>query len=279
MVNAVFFRSALSAKVRNALMLLFFCAVFPANAAGPRLSAAGAPFTVTTDSAGGTVRMKALPQKALDVKAEFPGGMKKMRKFIHNWIKSYGFGNYTGEMDTVRVGFIIEANGTITGARILRHGTYAQDCAVLEAVSEMPDWQPGMKEGKPVRSRYVMRLQVPSLTKRGLQVQPSFPGGAEAYADYMVDALRSSPAGGYTGLPIKVWAEFIVEADGSITGVRIVKHGTAKMDEAVIRVLSDMPKWTPGTLDGKPVRMKQHQAVTFGSRATDHGRYTKLTPF
>lgn len=267
------------AKACSVLMLLLCFAALTASAAQPRLSTACATFAVAADSAAAPVRMKALPQKALDVKAEFPGGRKKMHKFIHQWLKSYGFGNYTGEMDTVRVGFIVEADGTITGARILRHGTYEQDCAVLEAVSDMPDWRPGRKDGRAVRSRYVMRLQVPSLTTRGKQTPPTFPGGAEAYADYLIDALKSSPAGGYTGLPIKVRAEFVVENDGRITDVRIVKHGTAKMDEAVVRALSDMPRWTPGTLDGKPVRMKQHQAVTFGSTATDHGRYTKLTPF
>lgn len=269
----------MSAKARCVLMLLFSFAALTAGAAQPRLSAADTTFSAAIDSTDVPVRIKALPQKALDVKAEFPGGTEKMHKFIRQWLKSYGFGNYTGEMDTVRVGFIVEADGTITGARILRHGTYEQDCALLEAVSDMPDWRPGRKDGRAVRSRYVMRLQVPSSTKRGKQTPPTFPGGAEAYADYLIGGLKSSPAGGYTGLPIKVRAEFIVEKDGSITHVRIVKHGTAKMDEAVVRILGDMPRWTPGTLDGKPVRVKQHQAVTFGSTATDHGRYTKLAPF
>ena len=273
------FRRALINGARALCLLLLCAACAQAGAARLNVCDADSAQAAEPDTVDKVMRMKPLPQKALDVKAGFPGGREKMHKFIHQWLKSYGFGDFTGEMDTVRVGFIIEANGVITGARILRHGSYEQDRAVLEAVSDMPDWQPGRKGGRAVRSRYVMRLQVPSHTLRGKKVQPSFPGGAEAYADYLIEELQASPAGSYSGLPIKVRAEFIVEADGSISDVRIVKHGTAKMDEAVVRILSDMPRWTPGTLDGKPVRVKQHQAVTFGSTAVNHGRYTELLPF
>lgn len=126
MSNIVLSCSVMSAKARCVLMLLFSFAALTAGAAQPRLSAADTTFSAAIDSTDVPVRIKALPQKALDVKAEFPGGTEKMHKFIRQWLKSYGFGNYTGEMDTVRVGFIVEADGTITGARILRHGTYVR---------------------------------------------------------------------------------------------------------------------------------------------------------
>ena len=80
-----------------------------------------------------------------------------MIKYVFKSLKRLGFGNYTGDLTEMRVGFFIERDGSVTGARILKHGTEEQDLAVLEVLEEMPKWKPGEKDGKAVVTRYTAR--------------------------------------------------------------------------------------------------------------------------
>ena len=67
------------------------------------------------------------------------------------------------------------------------------------------------------------------------------------------------------GIEGTVYVNFIVELDGSVSGVRIkqgVKDGPG-LEEEAMRVINEMPAWKPGTLNGKPVRIEMTQAITF----------------
>ena len=59
--------------------------------------------------------------------------------------------------------------------------------------------------------------------------------------------------------------KFVVEADGSVTEVETVKPEPAKKDlnDEAVRVVKGMPKWKPGTMDGKPVRVRYILPVTY----------------
>ncbi|HTL80204.1 MAG TPA: energy transducer TonB [Bacteroidia bacterium] len=60
------------------------------------------------------------------------------------------------------------------------------------------------------------------------------------------------------------YISFVVEADGSISNVTLVKSaGTASMDREAMRVITAMPKWNPGMQSGKAVRVKMMQGVKF----------------
>ena len=56
---------------------------------------------------------------------------------------------------------------------------------------------------------------------------------------------------------------FIVEPDGSITNVKVVKSVSEAIDAEAIRVVESMPKWIPGKQSGKAVRVKYTIPVTF----------------
>ena len=65
------------------------------------------------------------------------------------------------------------------------------------------------------------------------------------------------------GIQGRVICTFVVERDGSITGVRIVKSAQFLLDREAVRVLKNMPVWIPGTYKGMPVRVKYTVPVTF----------------
>jgi protein TonB len=56
---------------------------------------------------------------------------------------------------------------------------------------------------------------------------------------------------------------FVVERDGSITDVKVVKSVDPSLDREAVRVVRSMPKWTPGKQKGDAVRVKYTMPVTF----------------
>ena len=88
---------------------------------------------------------------------------------------------------------------------------------------------------------------------------PSFPGGGNALFSWLSKNVRypNTPASG------RVVVQFVVERDGSISNVKVVRSIDPALDEEAVRVVSSMPNWNPGMKDGKPVRVKYTIPVTF----------------
>jgi protein TonB len=65
------------------------------------------------------------------------------------------------------------------------------------------------------------------------------------------------------GIEGKVFVEFVINRDGSVTEVRAIKGIGAGCDEEAVRVIQNSPKWNPGKQRGKPVRQRMVLPVTF----------------
>lgn len=86
----------------------------------------------------------------------------------------------------------------------------------------------------------------------GIEVKPDFPGGIEKFYKFVAKNYQTPEEEGLKG---KVFVSFVVEKDGSLTDIKVIRdigYGTGK--EAV-RVLKSCPKWTPGEQNGKKVRV------------------------
>lgn len=81
---------------------------------------------------------------------------------------------------------------------------------------------------------------------------PTFPGGMEAMYAFINKHMQYPQADKQKGISAVVVARFNVKTDGSLDDIEIVRHGTTAMDKEVVRVIKLMPKWKPGTKDGKP---------------------------
>ena len=57
--------------------------------------------------------------------------------------------------------------------------------------------------------------------------------------------------------------QFVVEKDGSVTQIKAVRSPDPSLEKEAIRVVSMMPKWTPGINNGQPVRVKYTLPVSF----------------
>lgn len=96
-----------------------------------------------------------------------------------------------------------------------------------------------------------------------VEQMPSFPGGSEALMRFLNENVRYPAVAEDNGIQGRVIVEFVVERDGSITDVRVAKSVDPLLDKEAVRVLRSMPKWKPGTQNGKPVRVKYTTPVTF----------------
>jgi TonB family protein len=96
-----------------------------------------------------------------------------------------------------------------------------------------------------------------------VEEQPRFPGGEEARLQYMMQNLRYPAEARKEGIQGTVFVTFLVEADGSITNVRVLRGIGGGCDEEAVRVIKEMPNWTPGRQRGQNVRVQFNMPVRF----------------
>jgi len=93
--------------------------------------------------------------------------------------------------------------------------------------------------------------------------QPSYPGGEEARIRYLQENLRYPQMAREAGIQGTVFVTFVVERDGSVTDVRILRGIGGGCDEEAVRVVQNMPRWNPGRQRGQPVRVQFNMPIRF----------------
>lgn len=88
-------------------------------------------------------------------------------------------------------------------------------------------------------------------------------GGMAAFYKYVGDKMKYPPQARRMGIDGKVFVEFVINKDGSITDVKAVKGIGAGCDEEAVRVVQSAPSWTPGKQRGKPVKQRMVLPITF----------------
>jgi protein TonB len=96
-----------------------------------------------------------------------------------------------------------------------------------------------------------------------VEQMPSFPGGPSALMQYLNSNIKYPVVAEENGVQGRVVCTFVVEKDGSITDVRVVKSVDPSLDKEAVRVVKSMPKWIPGKQNGSAVRVKYTVPVTF----------------
>lgn len=96
-----------------------------------------------------------------------------------------------------------------------------------------------------------------------VEVMPQYPGGMPELMEYLAKNIKYPVQAQKKGIEGRVTVRFIVEKDGSISNVTVVRHIHPLLDKEAVRVIKAMPKWSPGMLNGKPVRVKFNIPVAF----------------
>ena len=96
-----------------------------------------------------------------------------------------------------------------------------------------------------------------------VEVMPQYPGGQIAMLKYIMENIKYPKQIMEEGIQGRVTVSFIVEKDGRVSNVRLLRSVQPALDKEAIRVVKSMPKWTPGKQNGKPVRVRFNLPVMF----------------
>ncbi|MEM6831156.1 MAG: energy transducer TonB [Bacteroidota bacterium] len=91
----------------------------------------------------------------------------------------------------------------------------------------------------------------------------AYPGGVAGFYDYLGKNVKYPRLAARSGTEGRVFVQFIVEKDGTISNVDVVKGIGSGCDEEALRVMKMMPKWKPGKTNGEPARQKLVQVIEF----------------
>ncbi len=93
--------------------------------------------------------------------------------------------------------------------------------------------------------------------------KPTFPGGDRNLMTF-INATRNYPIDAYRkGIQGRVTCAFIVNTDGSVSHISVLRGVNPSLNKEAIRVLGEMPEWNPGKLNGKPVPVRVIWSVPF----------------
>jgi TonB family protein len=92
---------------------------------------------------------------------------------------------------------------------------------------------------------------------------PEFPGGEKGLMEYVSNNVKYPEEAKNKNIAGRVFVSFVVEKDGSINEVKVLRGIGGGCDEEAVRVIKSMPKWKPGKQNGKPVRVNFQMPFVF----------------
>ncbi|MCQ6961260.1 energy transducer TonB [Mucilaginibacter aquariorum] len=143
-------------------------------------------------------------------------------------------------------------------------------------VKELEVADPGQKDQKgdpnadiridePVGNSDVKQVveENPNQIFTAVEQSPTFPGGEGAFGKYLQKNMRYPAIARENNVQGRVVLTFVVERDGSLTDIKVLRSLGSGTDEEAVRVLKASPKWKPGIQNGRPVRVQYSIPVNF----------------
>ncbi|MBR5377736.1 MAG: TonB family protein [Bacteroidales bacterium] len=96
-----------------------------------------------------------------------------------------------------------------------------------------------------------------------VEEMPAFPGGEQKLMEYVGKNIKYPQIARESGIQGRVFVGFVVEPDGSVSNVKLLRGIGGGCDEEAMRVIKNMPKWKPGKQRGKAVRVSYQIPVMF----------------
>lgn len=201
---------------------------------------------------------------------EFPGGITELKKFICN--------NFTYPKEAIEhkveggmeITFSVSTKGIVTNFQIYKAIGLGCDEELIRIMKIAPLWKPRIKNYKAISSDYfIIRVnftaQNTKLEEKDLDIEEEFPlvegseqnpefqGGLDYLMNYLKSNTRYNIEAQKLGLHGTVFVQFVVSKTGKITKTRILRGIGNPCDNEALRVVSLMPDWIPGRVNGQPV--------------------------
>lgn len=227
------------------------------------------------------------------VSADFPGGYTAFMQFLAQNIK-YPTGAKSKKIQGRSViTFMVNADGTLSDFKVAKAVGYGIDEEAIRVLKTSPKWQPATRNGKAIRSQYSVPVNfaldansIGSVKPQGLinndavftavEQSPSFPGGDEAFGSFLAKNIKYPKEAKENNIQGRVIATFIVEQDGSLSNIRIVRGIGGGADEEAVRVLAISPKWIAGVQNGYKVRVQYTVPINFALADEKNGKENRM---
>jgi TonB family protein len=229
-------------------------------------------------------------------KPEFPTGDKALFEYLSKNIKYPETASKNKIEGKVIIKFVVNRDGSIGDAKIVRGIGGGCDEEALRVVNAMPKWIPGKNNGKPVNVTYNLPVSfklsgdkpnaLPTQTNLGIEKsltplntksgensddqiydfcseKPYFLAGDKALFEYLTKNTRYTEEAKNNKIEGKVIIKFVVGKDGSIVNPTVVRGIGGGCDEEALRVVRNMPKWIPGKNNGQPVNVIYNLPISF----------------
>ena len=220
----------------------------------------------------------------------FPGGMNELMNYLRKDMKYPKEAQEKGIQGRVIVQFVVNKDGSICDAEVVKPVNPLLDAEALRAVNAMPKWTPGKQKGEPVRVRFTLPLSFhladgttpkASETKQAATAKttestvdgeevfqvvenlPEYPGGMNELMKFLQQEVKYPKEAQEKGIQGRVVVQFIVKKDGSIIEPKVAKPVDPLLDAEAVRVVSAMPKWNPGKQRGQAVNVRFTLPITF----------------
>ena len=92
---------------------------------------------------------------------------------------------------------------------------------------------------------------------------PEFPGGQALLLKYLATRIKYPVIAQENGIQGRVSCSFVVDTDGSLKDIKVVRGIDPSLDKEAVRVIREMPKWNPGVQNDMAVAVKYTVPVTF----------------
>jgi TonB family protein len=223
----------------------------------------------------------------------FPGGQKAFEKFLAQTIKYPAEAVKNKVQGRSIITFIIEKDGSLTDLKVVRALGNGTDEEAIRALQASPKWKPGKQNGHTVRVQYTVPVSfvldknnksaaVISKEQLGdksvftaVEQVPAFPGGEAGFSKFTSATIKYPKAAREANVQGRVVASFIVEKDGSLTDIKVIRGIGYGADEETVRMLRTSPNWKPGMQNGKPVRVAYSVPINFALAAEDDDKSLK----
>ncbi|MDL2254832.1 energy transducer TonB [Bacteroidales bacterium OttesenSCG-928-J16] len=123
-----------------------------------------------------------------------------------------------------------------------------------DANTEIIEWTPPTVEAEEIQEEEIFTI---------VEKEPSYPGGDKSRLEFLQKNTKYPQMAREAGIQGTVYVSFVVERDGSITQVKILRGIGGGCDEEAIRVTQLMPKWSPGEQRGRAVRTNFRMPIKF----------------
>jgi periplasmic protein TonB len=116
---------------------------------------------------------------------------------------------------------------------------------------------------KAQKSDTLKELRADTLIFTAVEKDPTFKGGIDKFYQYLSQNLHYPASAIKNHIQGKVFITFVVERDGSLTDVKVVRGVSEDIDAEALRVIKNSPKWNPGTQNRRAVRVQYTMPLNF----------------